>query len=428
MAVGEALHFESRPLGTDDDGVGGADGLCGAELLADFFVSKREADAPTCLAQLLGEGESLGAVGLIRNHEIELHRRVSLERGLLLRLGCRSFVEEFQQDGIPHPEADGRQVGGAVAQVGKKAVIATTTRNGAEIPLESKGLKDHPRVVCETAHHPEIGTDIVAEPACRQVGKERSKGRDLRLRDELLQGRNLDPEGLEQFSRFLGRHLLDAIDNRQELPCLLLGNAVTAHEIMPCRAVAQTDREVLCPQSEGAEQIDQKRDHLGIGGGRGVADEVAVELQELPQTPPLLALVAEAGADIEPTHRLRKITVPCRNHAGQSWGHLGAQSHGTLPLVGELVELAEDLPSAVLLPVELGRLEGRPVELHEPVTPGRLAPPPDQIVSPGKITREEVAEAWKGLHGLWKVVGLPLEKSSPEYGRDPLSTIPDRMA
>ena len=92
-------------------------------------------------------------------------------------------------------------------------------------------------------------------------------------------------------------------------------------------------------ETKGAQQVDEKGHHLGIGRGGRVTDKVTVKLEELPQASALLSLIAETGADIEPSERLWIIAVPGGHHAGQRRGHLGAKSHPSLPLVGELIEL-----------------------------------------------------------------------------------------
>jgi len=55
-AVGEALHLDLGPFGTDHDGMGSTQGLGRAELLANFFLREGKADAPSLAAKLLGDG------------------------------------------------------------------------------------------------------------------------------------------------------------------------------------------------------------------------------------------------------------------------------------------------------------------------------------------------------------------------------------
>ena len=162
---------------------------------------------------------------------------------------------------------------------------------------------------------------------------------------------------------------------------------------MPCSAVAQTDGEILRSQAEGTEQVDKQGNHFGVGRGSGVSDQVAVELKELSQASPLLALVAEAGADIEPAHRLWKITVTRRDHPSQRRCYLGTKGHGAFPLINELIELPKDLATAVFLPIELCRFQCRTIELDESVPAGCLTPFAYQIVPTRKILRKEIAEA-----------------------------------
>ena len=95
-----------------------------AKLLANFFLGQRKTYTPTLATELLGQSQSVGSVGLIGDHEIDLHRRIGFESRFLLRLGCRAFVEKLQQDGIPDTKPYGRQIGRSVAQIRKQAVVA----------------------------------------------------------------------------------------------------------------------------------------------------------------------------------------------------------------------------------------------------------------------------------------------------------------
>ena len=348
---------------------------------------------------MLGEGECLATAFLGSDDKVDLHRGIGFEGFVLQRLGGGGLVEKFQQHGVAHTEPDGGEIGGAVAQIGEQAVVAAAARDRAEIPLKRKGLEDHACIVGETAHHPGIGAHVVAQTTGLQVGQKRGEGGDLGLLNELPQGLEPDAELVEQLRRFLGRHLLHPVDDGQKLGGTILLHPVPGHEVMPRGAVAQAYCEIPRPQTEGAEQIDQESNHLGVCGSGGVADEVAVELQELAQAPALLALVAETGADIEPAQGLGILPVACRHHAGQSRRHLGAQRHGTLTLVGELVELSQDLAAAVLFAVKFGGFQRRPVEFDKAVTPRRPAPAADQIVAPGELLGKEVAEAGKRFHG-----------------------------
>ena len=96
--------------------------------------------------------------------------------------------------------------------------------------------------------------------------------------------------------------------------------------------------------------------------------------------PLLLALVAEQLRHREPAHRLAQRVRLRGDHARERRRHLRAQRHLAAALVGEVVELADDLVAA-LPRVQLERLERRPVVLDERIAPRDVAPGPDDVSS-----------------------------------------------
>ena len=76
VAVGEALHFQHRPLCSNDDCVGGSQGLGMAELLADLLRSQGVTDTPTVPPQILGKGQGLGTPRLVGEDKVHLYGRV----------------------------------------------------------------------------------------------------------------------------------------------------------------------------------------------------------------------------------------------------------------------------------------------------------------------------------------------------------------
>src|SRR6266566_1183591 len=133
-----------------------------------------------------------------------------------------------------------------------------------------------------------------------------------------------------------------------------------------------------------------------VGSGAGLADDVHVELEVLPQASSLLPLVAKQLRDREPADRLFQGLGPRAHDARERRGHLGAQRDLAATLVLEGVQLLHDLRTA-LLGIELQRLERRAVVLLEAVAPRHLAPGGENRVPESKVFRVKVAKAREGL-------------------------------
>lgn len=169
-AVGEALHLDLGPFGSDHDGMGGPQGLGDAELLADFFLGEGKADTPSLATKLLGKVQGVGSMGLVCDHEIDLDGRISLKSRFLLGLGRRAFVEKLQQDGVANTESHSRKIRRSITQISKQSVVTSPTRDGTQACFESESLKNNSRVVSESAHHSEVRADIIAQTAGFQIG------------------------------------------------------------------------------------------------------------------------------------------------------------------------------------------------------------------------------------------------------------------
>src|SRR5256884_2068873 len=62
-------------------------------------------------------------------------------------------------------------------------------------------------------------------------------------------------------------------------------------------AIGEPQSDVLRAEPESPRDVDRRRDELGVGRRPGLADDVHVELEVLPQASPLLPLVAEQLRD-----------------------------------------------------------------------------------------------------------------------------------
>ena len=144
----------------------------------------------------------------------------------------------------------------------------------------------------------------------------------------------------------------------------------------------------------------------GVRRWAGFPDQVAIQLEVLPQPAPLLALVPEQLGNREPANRLAEPVGPLGDHAREGRSHLGAERHLAPALVGEVIELGHDLRPA-LLGVEIEGLERGAVVFLETVAAGHPAHGLEDVGPEGKLFREKVPESGQGLvlhrH---KIIGL----------------------
>ena len=157
-------------------------------------------------------------------------------------------------------------------------------------------------------------------------------------------------------------------------------------------AVGDARAHVPSCEPETPQQIDGRGDELRIGQRSGLADEVHVDLVVLPQPAPLLTLVAVHLPDREPADRLLERPRPGRHHARQRGRHLRPQRDLPPALVLEVVELLDDLRTA-LLDVQLQRLERGPVVLLEAVARGDAAPDSKYVIAESRFVGIEIPES-----------------------------------
>src|SRR5690349_24172595 len=126
----------------------------------------------------------------------------------------------------------------------------------------------------------------------------------------------------------------------------------------------------------------------------------------LTQPPLLLSLVAKKLWQRKPSHRLPQGIRPRCDHARQSRRHLGTKRHRPTALVGEVVQLSNDLVAA-LPGVELEWLEWRPIVLHKCVAARDLAPDTRDVGALGELGGIKISEAGQSaLSHPYKLPGL----------------------
>ncbi len=188
--------------------------------------------APTSKARLnwrsglgSGQGELDGAPGLTeflhQAKRFETERLVfdedkDLDAGMKTRHPTAGF-EEFGEDGVAPAEAESWQVRPASTDKFHQSVIATATRDGAELPLAIEGFEHHAGVVVEAADHAVVDPDKVGEAArCELI----ENGLELGIRspggDKTLNGLPRGADGDETFLGDLGFLTLELVDGLVE--------------------------------------------------------------------------------------------------------------------------------------------------------------------------------------------------------------------
>ncbi len=146
-------------------------------------------------------------------------------------------------------------------------------------------------------------------------------------------------------------------------------------------------------ESDCAHHVDRNREELRIRRDRRFAEDVDVELKVLAQPSLLLPLVAEQLGNGEPPNGLPHGVRFRGDHAREGGRHLGTKRHFAAALVGEGVQLADDLIAALFC-VELERLQGRTIVFDEPVSPRDVAPDRHEIVTGGELLGVKVSKSW----------------------------------
>ena len=170
-----------------------------------------------------------------------------------------------------------------------------------------------------------------------------------------------------------------------------------AHEQRPNDSpVRHPDPHALRAKPQPPHDVDGRRNHLGVGQGTGLADEIEVELKVLPKSAPLLAFVPKQLRDGVPANRLLEIRRFGRNHAGQRRRHVRPQRDGPPPLILEVIELANNLFSA-LCRIEFQRLERWTTVFFESVAGRNGSPDIKNLLEQSGVGRVEVPKAGQRL-------------------------------
>ena len=150
--------------------------------------------------------------------------------------------------------------------------------------------------------------------------------------------------------------------------------------------------DIGCFQTDASHDVDRKRQQLGVGNERGLANDVRVELEVLAQPSLLLAFVAKQLGHRKPANGLAQGVRLCRHHTCQRRRHFGTQRNVAVTFVLEIVKLSDDL-FAALARVELEGLQRRSVVLDETVFPRDVTPHRHEIIAGGQLFRIKVSKS-----------------------------------
>ena len=310
VAGGESLYFEGGVLNADENGGFGSERFRGLELLVELRRREGEIGAVTGGSELLDQRQGIRAFGLVGDQDVD----VGGGRGGALCSSGGGFVDQVAEDNVAHAEANGGEIGGAVAEVGQEGVVATAAGEGAIGRSAVEDFEDETGVVSEAADDGEINFDVFLEAASGEVIEEEREVTRAAGGNERAEVGEGEPVGGERGFRLFRGIASEFVGDREDGAGI--GDVAFGKEAGPGAAVAEADDEVVCREAEVAEDVDGERDQLSVGGGGGVADEVGVKLNEFSETTFLRAFVAEKGRDTEPLERLFVVALPGSDHAG----------------------------------------------------------------------------------------------------------------
>ena len=320
-------------------------------------------------------------------------------RGLHFATGGGQVGEQVAEDNVADAEADGGQVNFAVAEVGEQAIESSASGDGTAVLAAVENFENETGVISEAAHDAQVELAEVVESAGGEVGLQGGEEVGAGRGDESFDIGEAEAEGSEFFLEHVAGFAFEFVDDGERFAGLgFVGHALGGEEFHPGAAVADADDDVIRGEAEGAQGFDEEGKKLGVGGGRVVADEVAVELEEFAEASALLFFVAEERGDAEPLDRFAVFARFGDEHAGYGRGHFRSQGDFALAFVGEGKKLPEDFAPAVLFAVEVEGFEGGSVVFAEAEGAGHAAPGAGEVVAAGAFGREEVAEAGQGLH------------------------------
>ena len=78
----------------------------------------------------------------------------------------RSFINEVAKHDIAHAESHGGKIHAAIAQALDKTIIASATRQGAEVFRAVEDFENHAGVVGEASNDREVGLHEAGQAAC----------------------------------------------------------------------------------------------------------------------------------------------------------------------------------------------------------------------------------------------------------------------
>lgn len=356
-------------------------------------------------------------------------------------------LKHTRQNHISHRKTDrGR---GRASEEFNKIVVPPAPGNGALRAADFMRLENHAAVVREAAHDERIklepSFDGEGLTRLHDGGEEHIHIRNQRtapafsiheapIQQTIQSFLPAKPQRLRSRNRFRFVDLGKRIEQRKNISESLRRNALQSETIFDERATAESDLNIIGRETNGAQRFDTTSENFHILLNPSLlvilraAQQIHIPLQKLPKAAALRALGAEVGSDAEPLRRLGQAPGPGRDHSRECWRELRAQrvpgalvgapwwrsslnwalvvsvrgmnsseSCATMErsLAGRPALEGKQLrqnPLAALDRIEIGVLEPRAVDLHEPVAnrgpaPLLLDPAPAQHLGGIEIPR-----------------------------------------
>src|SRR4051812_42315509 len=105
----------------------------------------------------------------------------------------------------------------------------------------------------------------------------------------------------------------------------------------------------------------------------------------------LLLLVSEKLSDREPFEWFLEFAFVRRNHTSKRGREFRTQRDFAFAFVYEIEKLLDDFRATFLL-VQLGGFQRRAFPFHEAVAPRNLTPACENVIAPGAVLGQEIAE------------------------------------
>ena len=322
--------------------------------------------------------ERIRTAFLFSDHNVDVD--LVLGRDCLLHPLSRPFVvaNQFTQNNVAHGETERGHRNCAVAELRDQIVVAAAAGDSAKFSGAIENFEDDPGVIRESANNAYIDNDEIGQPPIAQTVDKLLKFFAFAA---IAQNGEHRIGQLAKFrSRILRRLASGLVDDLEQFVPPIRRNAFPAQEIRPKFPIADPDNDIFFCETESAQEVNAKGEHLDVRGERALPNNVAIELKVFAQAAALLLFVAKKPADGEPFQGLLEFAFVGGNHASQRRRELGTHRHFALAFVGEIKKLVNDFGAALFF-IQFSGFEDRAIPFHKAITLGNFAPAREDVVT-----------------------------------------------